>query len=189
MEIKEIYGNLPQLQTERLLLRKITMQDAEDMFAYASDEDVSRYVTWDTHQTIEDSKGFIHFIEQQYDNGALAPWAIEDRESDRMIGTVDFVIWKPQHQLAEIGYVLNKDYWGKGLMTEAAGELLRFGFMEMDLVRVQARCFAENIGSGRVMEKIGMTYEGTQRKAAKIKGTHWDLRTFAILKEEYELQL
>lgn len=189
MEIREIYGNLPELQTERLLLRKVSMQDAEDMFAYASDEDVSRYVTWNTHQSMEDSKGFIRFIEQQYDNGGVAPWAIEDKESGRMIGTVDFVFWKPQYQIAEIGYVLNKDFWGKGYMTEAAGKLLRFGFGKMDLIRIQACCCVENIGSQRVMEKIGMTYEGTHRKAAKIKGVHWDLKKYAILKEEHESKL
>ena len=186
METKEIYGDLPRMETERLVLRRVTDRDADDMFAYGSDEDVSRYVTWDIHRTLKDTKEFIAFIERQYENGDVAPWAVEYKENGRMIGTVDFVIWRPQHHLAELGYVLNKAYWGKGIMTEAAGELMRFGFEKMDLVRIQARCFAENAGSERVMKKLGMTYEGTQRKAMKVKGRHWDLKTYAILREDYE---
>ena len=186
MEIEEIYGDLPRLETERLILRKVTREDAEDIFAYGSDEEVSRYVTWDTHQSMEDSLGFISFIEQQYANKSIAPWAIEFKEDGRMVGTVDFVLWRPKHQLAEMGYVLNKEYWGRGIMTEAAGELVRFGFTQMDLVRIQARCFVENPGSSRVMEKIGMSYEGLMRKGMKAKGRHWDLKTYAILKEDFE---
>lgn len=189
MEIAEMYGDIPELETERLILRKVTMRDAEDMFAYTSDQDVARYVTWDTHRTMEDSKEFIRFIEQQYDNAAIAPWGIEYKENGRMIGTIDFVLWQPNHQMAELGYALSKGYWGRGLMSEAANELLRFGFAEMDLVRVQARCFTENIGSQRVMEKIGMTYEGMQRKGMKVKGVHWDIKTYAIIKEDYKKQV
>lgn len=186
MEIEEIYGGFPRLETERLILRKVTMSDAEDMFAYASNDEVSRFVPWETHRTIEDSIDFINFVQQKYEDKTVAPWGIEYKESGRMIGTVDFVLWKPQHQVAELGYVLGKDYWGRGIMTEAAGELLRFGFSKMDLVRIQARCVTENMGSSSVMEKLGMTYEGTQRKVVKFKGVHKDLKSYSILKEEYE---
>lgn len=64
--------------------------------------------------------------------------------------------------------------------------MLKLGFGQMELVRIQARCITENIGSQRVMEKIGMSYEGTLRKGIKIKGQHWDLKLFSILKEDYE---
>ncbi|WP_054957494.1 GNAT family N-acetyltransferase [Paenibacillus dakarensis] len=186
MGVEEIYGDLPVLETERLILRKITMDDAEDMFLYASDDEVSRFVPWETHRTIENTLGYISFVVERYENKTIAPWGIEYKENGRMIGTVDFVFWKPEHQVAELGYVLGKDYWGKGIITEAAAELLRFAFTKMDLVRIQARCIADNTGSSRVMEKIGMTYEGTQRKAEKVKGTHRDFKWYAILKEDYE---
>ena len=111
---------------------------------------------------------------------------IELKESGRLVGTVDFVWWKPEQQSAEIGYVLARDCWGQGLMTEVASALLKLGFGEMDLVRIQARCIEGNIGSQRVMEKIGMSYEGTLRKGIKTKGRHWDLKLYSILKDEYE---
>ncbi|WP_053367036.1 GNAT family N-acetyltransferase [Bacillus sp. FJAT-27245] len=185
MEIEMIYGDLPKLETERLILRKITMNDAEDMFAYGSNEEVARYVTWDKHNTIEDTRAFIDFVLGKYENKQLAPWAIESKETGKMIGTIDFVAWQPRHNSAEIGYVLAQGQWGKGIMTEAATELIKFGFEHMDLVRIQARCFTENIGSARVMEKVGMSFEGINRKAAFIKGKHRDLKMYAILKEDF----
>ncbi|ANA83357.1 GCN5-related N-acetyltransferase [Paenibacillus vortex V453] len=186
MEIEQIYGNLPVLETERLRLRRVSMQDANEMYVYASDDEVTKHVTWETHRSVNDSKRFIQFILAQYAKHDIAPWGIELKESGRMVGTVDFVWWKPGHQSAEIGYVLARDCWGQGLMTEAATALLKLGFGQMELVRIQARCITENIGSQRVMEKIGMSYEGTLRKGIKIKGQHWDLKLFSILKEDYE---
>ena len=155
------------------------------MFSYGSDEETARYVTWDVHRTLEDARSFIDFVLHRYEQKAVAPWAIEHKDSGKMIGTIDFVSWQPQHKTAEIGYVLAKDYWEQGLGTEAAKELLRFGFSRMDLVRIQAKCFAENLGSERIMQKIGMSYEGTLRKSMYMKGKHQDLKMYAIVREEF----
>ncbi len=103
-----------------------------------------------------------------------------------MIGTIDFVSWNQHHGNAEIGYALSRDYWGKGICTEAAKEIIAFGFERMDLMRIQAKCMVDNIGSAKVMEKVGMTYEGTLRKAMKIKQEHVDLNVYSILLEEYQ---
>lgn len=186
MEVSEIYSDLPILETDRLLLRKITVEDAEDMFVYGSDAEVSTYVTWNQHQTLPETKEFIEFILNQYEAGRIAPWGIEYKETGRLIGTIDFVSWSTNHKLAELGYVIAREYWGKGVATEAAKELIRFGFEKMDLVRIQARCFVENIGSERVMEKAGMSFEGIIRKGMLIKGKHRDLKMYSILKEEYD---
>lgn len=187
MEIEEIYGELPILETDRLILRKMTMEDAEDLFAYGSNEEAAKYVTWDVHKTIEDSRNFIDFVLSQYENKKVAPWAIESKENGRMIGTIDFVWWQPRHNSAEIGYVIAPEYWGKGIATEAASAIIAFGFEKMDLVRIQAKCFVGNLGSARVMEKAGMSFEGINRKAMYIKGKHHDLKTYSILKEEFGL--
>lgn len=185
MDIEKIYGDLPTLETDRLILRKITGEDVEDMFSYGSNDEVSKYVSWDTHRTLEDTKEFIDFVLGQYKNKKTAPWGIEYKENGKLIGTIEYIGWQPRHNSAEIGYVLHQEYWGKGITTEAAKELLAFGFNKMELVRVQARCFTENIGSQRVMEKIGMSYEGTTRKGMFIKGKHRDLKVYSILVEEF----
>ncbi|OCA91005.1 GCN5 family acetyltransferase [Bacillus sp. FJAT-27225] len=187
MEIEEVYGDLPVLETERLLLRKITPADADDIFAYGSKEEVAAYVTWDTHRTIEDTQTFIGYVLNQYHNKKVAPWGIELKETGRLIGTIDFVWWQPAHNSAEIGYVIAPQYWGKGICTEAAKVIMQFGFEQMELVRIQARCFAENIGSARVMEKAGMSFEGINRKAMFTKGKHRDLKVYSILQEEFSL--
>lgn len=74
MDIEKIYGDLPTLETDRLILRKITGEDVEDMFSYGSNDEVSKYVSWDTHRTLEDTKEFIDFVLGQYKNKKAAPW-------------------------------------------------------------------------------------------------------------------
>jgi ribosomal-protein-alanine N-acetyltransferase len=185
MKVEKIYGDLPILETERLILRKITFEDIEDMHLYGSDEEVSKYVTWNTHETISDTKGFVEFVLNKYENKQVSPWGIEYKENGKFIGTIDFVWWQPDHKIAEIGYVISQNYWRKGLTTEIAKEIIKFGFEEMNLVRIQARCDVENIGSARVMEKAGMSFEGIIRKGIFVKGKHRDLKMYSILKEEF----
>lgn len=182
--MEEIFGDLPVLETERLILRKITLDDVEDMYSYCSKEEVAKYVTWDIHRTISETKVFVEFALNQYANKQMAPWGIESKESGKLIGSIDYVSWYPNHQKAEIGYVLSQDYWGNGIVTEAAKEVIKFGFEKMDLIRIQARCFEENIGSERVMEKAGMSFEGILRKAMFAKGKHQNLKMYSILKED-----
>ncbi|MCL7749448.1 GNAT family N-acetyltransferase [Halalkalibacter alkaliphilus] len=186
MKTEQIYSNLPILTTDRLILRKISLNDLEAMFDYGSNEEVTKYVTWNTHQTLTDTREFIDFVLQNYENQQVAPWGIELKDEQKFIGTIDFVWWKPTHKTAEIGYVISQDYWGKGITTEAATKVVEFGFEQMDLVRIQARCFVENLRSQRVMEKIGMSFEGINRKDMLVKGKHRDLKIFSILKEEFK---
>lgn len=185
MEIEKIYGNLPTLETERLTLRKMNSKDITDIFEYASNEEVTKYVTWNTHRTFEDTKQFVKLVLNQYKAKRVAPWVIEDKENRKVIGTIDFVSWNPEQKVAEIGYAISQDYWGKGITTEATKKIIKFGFEKMDLVRIQARCFSENIGSARVMEKAGMSFEGVMRNGVFLKGKHRDLKIYSILKEEF----
>lgn len=178
MNILEKFDDIPKIETEHLILRKITLDDAKDMYLYASNEEVTRYVTWDTHSSLSDTIDFMNTFLTQYD----ALWGIELKENGEFIGTVHFVWWQPQHHSAEIGYVLSEEYWGRGLITEAASAIISFGFENMNLVRIQARCFLENEGSERVMEKLGMSFEGINRKVMYVKGEYKDLKVYSILK-------
>lgn len=188
MGAEKLNEDLPVLETERLLLRRITLDDVEDIFAYGSIEEVTRYVTWDPHRTLSDTMEFVQFILNQYEyNKQVAPWGIEYKENGRLIGTINFISWQPKHKSAELGYVISPDYWGKGIGTEATKKVIEYGFENMDLVRIQARCLVGNIGSSRVMEKAGMTFEGILRKVAFIKGEHQDLKVYSILKDEFLL--
>ncbi|WP_456271370.1 GNAT family N-acetyltransferase [Bacillus sp. AK031] len=188
MNTEEVYGSLPDLETERLILRKLTLEDTQDIHEYGTDPLVSRYVGWPRHVTIEDSKEFAEHILQQYENKNIAFWGMEHKGSRKLVGTIDFVSWDPKHKTAEIGYVLSRENWGRGYTAEAARAVIAFGFERMGLVRIQARCFLENAGSQRVMEKSGMSFEGVIRKGLFMKGSHQDLKLYSILKEEYEQQ-
>jgi [ribosomal protein S5]-alanine N-acetyltransferase len=182
MLIEDIYGNLPQLETERLILRKISLEDIDDIHIYASNPEVSKYVLWGAHETRAVTEEYVKMILALYEEGKIAPWGIQYKKDNKLIGTVDFVSWQPQHKTAEIGYALSMDYWGRGIATEAAKELIRFGMNEMDLVRIQAKALVANKGSERVMEKAGMKFEGILRKFIFIKGAHYDVKMYSIIK-------
>ncbi|MBD1378720.1 GNAT family N-acetyltransferase [Metabacillus arenae] len=186
MEIQQIFKELPILETDRLLLRKLRREDAEDIFQYASKEEVARNVTWDAHLTLSDTEEYLDFAFAQYEGSSVAPWGIELKETNSLIGTIDFVNWHPKHKKAEIGYVLSPFYWNKGLTTEAANKIIEYGFINMDLIRIQARCFSTNKASEKVMKKIGMMFEGVERQALYTKGQHRDVMVYSILREEYE---
>ena len=183
--IKESLKALPSLETERLILRKMTLGDAKAVFAYASDPEVTRYVIWERHRTLGDSVRFLNSLVEGYENTEEVSWGIVYKGDRRFVGGCSIVGWNPDHARAEIGYVLSKEYWGRGLMPEAVRAMIRFGFERMGLNRVEARCISDNAASARVMEKAGMTYEGTLREREFIKGIYRDIKVYSILKSEY----
>jgi [ribosomal protein S5]-alanine N-acetyltransferase len=178
--------DLPEIETERLLLRRMRLDDAEAMFAYASDPEVTRYIPWDTHRSIEDSESFLTFAIEGYERGDFGGWGVVLKDSGVFIGTCGLDAgYAPEHARAELGYVLSREHWGKGLMPEAVRAVIRFGFGRIGLNRIEARCIAENTASARVMEKAGMTYEGTLREREFIKGAYRDMKLYSILGREY----
>jgi ribosomal-protein-alanine N-acetyltransferase len=181
-----VFADLPEIETQRLLLRKMRLDDAEAMFAYASDPAVARYVLWDTHHSIEDSESFLRLAIEGYERGDFGGWGVVLKDSGAFIGTCGLDAgYAPEHARAELGYVLSREYWGKGLMPEAVRAIIAFGFARADLNRIEARCIAANLASARVMEKAGMTYEGTLREREFIKGAYRDMKLYSILRREY----
>lgn len=181
MRKTELFFPVPVLSTPRTRMKEMTFHDAEDMFEYASDEEISRFATWPAHQTIEDSQRFLNLIIQRYHHGEIAPWGIYDKQSERLIGTCGFGNWNQNHARAEIGYALSRTYWGQGIMTEVVDEVIRYGFSKMKLVRIEARCFPNNYASIRVLEKCGMEQEGMLRKHILAKGCYEDVLQFSII--------
>jgi ribosomal-protein-alanine N-acetyltransferase len=185
MNIHDIYKDLPPLKTDRLLLRKVALEDLDDMYVWASDPDVTPYVTWDAHKSVDETRVFINDILNRYKHAKLAPWAIVHREDRRMIGLDGFCTWEIKDRSAVFAYVLSKSYWRQGYTSEATRAIVDFGFQRMGLNRISARCRVENIGSARVMEKCGLCYEGTQREVAFVKNEFVDLKGYAITKKDW----
>ncbi|WP_353989465.1 GNAT family protein [Pediococcus argentinicus] len=169
------------LETERLILRPVNLDDVNDMFEYMSDPEVAHFVTFDVHKDVEECRDSVlgYFMANP-----TGKWAIEDKNVHKMIGTIDMRIDEATKS-AEIGYVLNRSFWGGGIMPEAVRELLRVGFDELGLNRIFATYNAKNTKSGRVMQKIGMQKEGVLRQGAVIKGELIDKVYYSILKSEY----
>jgi ribosomal-protein-alanine N-acetyltransferase len=186
MKVKDVFGDLPVLETDRLVLRRMEAGDVEDLFAYASDPKVAQYTSWPAHRTIQDSHEFLAYVLELYEKGEVAPWGVVHRSESRLVGTCGFLDWYQDSFRAEIGYALASKYWGQGLMTEAVRAIFTFGFETMQLNRIQGRCEVENIASIRVMEKAGMRREGVLREHEFAGGRFLDIAIYAILGSEWE---
>ncbi|MBQ2977548.1 MAG: GNAT family N-acetyltransferase [Clostridia bacterium] len=182
-----IFSRLPILETDRLILRPMRMQDARDMFAYAQDPEVSRHVLWEAHRNIGQSRQFLRAAIRQYRQGLPASYAITLRKSGRMIGTIGFMWVNLDHKSAEVGYSLSRDYWNQGIMTEALRKIVEFSFEELKLNRLEAQHEISNPASGRVMAHVGMHYEGTLRQRLINKGRYVDVALYAILRSDPRL--
>ena len=172
-----------ELETERLLLRKISVNDAEAMYNnWASDDIVTKYVTWPTHQSVEDSKEILKMWESEYEQDNCYRWAIELKEEKKLIGDIDVCRISEVNETAEIGYCISRDYWNRGIVTEAAKKVVEYLLKEAGFYRIEAQHHLDNPASGKVMQKIGMKYEGVIRGARIVKGEHIDVAMYSILK-------
>ncbi len=179
------FSSLPTLTTERLTLRKLRLSDARDLFSYASDPEVARHVLWETHKNLSQSRRFLWGAIRQYHKGLPASYGIVLNKDGKMIGTIGFMWVNTDHKSAEIGYSLSREYWNQGIMTEALKELIRFGFEDLLLNRIEAQHELDNPASGRVMIKSGMTKEGVMRQRLINKGKKVDVAVYAILQSEW----
>ena len=171
--IYKIFSNLPVIHTERLTLRKIRVSDTDDMFEYARQPEVTRYLTWYPHRNREYTKEYLEYLGSRYATGDFYDWAITlDSEGGKMIGTCGFTRFDPPNNSAEIGYVLNPAYRHMGIATEAAAAIIRFGFNELLLHRIEARYMKGNDASRRVMERLGMSFEGEMRESLYHNGEY-----------------
>jgi [ribosomal protein S5]-alanine N-acetyltransferase len=174
------------LPTERLILRKITMEDRDAVFSWARDPEVSRYGSWSAHRTSHDTETFIEACLKQYDVEGLGPWVMVQRETNAVIGTCGFGYLDRLDRRGGIGYFLAKPHWGKGYATECVRAMLRFGFGPLALNRIEARCMPVNAASERVMQKVGMKSEGLLRQDMFKDGAFHDVKLYARIAEDRE---
>ncbi len=182
------FSNIPTLTTERLVLRKLKASDAYDMFEYAKLPEVTKYLTWKPHKDAHYTKQYLEYLGTRYAVGDFYDWAITLADGGKMIGTVGFTRFDLQNNSAEIGYVLNPEYTGMGIATEAARKIVDFGFRFLKLHRIEARHMKGNDASHRVMEKIGMTEEGTLRESYYVGGSYRTVTVCSILESEYSTE-
>ena len=157
------------LETDRLILRRFTIDDAEEMFNnWASDDEVTKYLTWPTHQNVEVTRGYIDYCIQGYAESAFYQWVIEIKETHERIGNISVVKVIDEIDSLELGWVIGRKYWGKGYTAEAAKAILEVLFDKVGANCIYAAHDVNNPNSGRVMQKIGMKYEGILRQSCRI---------------------
>ena len=176
------------LETNRLILRRANLDDASAMFKnWGSDPKVSRYVTWETHKTVADSLRFLVFLCDNYNTDNFYNWIVVEKSTDTPIGTIGVVGVNPKYNTTEIGYCYGAKWWGKGYATEGFKRVIKFLFEEVEVETIYAEHLEANPASGRVMEKCGLTYEGTLRGRIldKIRKKNEDIKSYSITREEY----
>lgn len=172
----------------RIYLREFEFSDWIDLHAYASQEIVCRFQPWGPNNEEQTQT----FVNQVIEDSKKVPrtrfvFAIVEQNTEKMIGAGEFNIRSSTNKSGEIAYIVHPDYWGKGIATEVAELLLKFSFNEFHLHRIYATCDPRNIGSSKVLEKIGMTLEGRLRDTLLIKDGWRDSLVFSILEYEWKM--
>lgn len=176
---------LPILETERLTLRPLSLCDIDDVFEYAKSPLVGPNAGWKPHASKKETETFITYSIKKREFGQPGIYAIIYTSSKKMIGTIE--IHSYNQFKAEIGFVLNPDYWGQGIIVEAAKAIIIYGFEILHLKRLQYGYFFFNLRSKRVCEKLGFTEEGILRnKFQNYNGEIIDEVIASITNEDYE---
>ena len=180
-----LFDDMPRLETPRLILRRLEMRDAPDLFDYSRDPQVAKHVLWDAQTSVSESRAYVRYMLRRYRAGEPASWGIEEKETGRVVGTIGYMWYQRDNNACEVGYSLARRRWNRGYMTEALAEVLRFSFEELGVHRVEAQHEVENAASGAVMRKCGMRKEGTLRGRLYNKGRYVDVDLYAMLREDY----
>ncbi len=183
--VKEVFRNIPTIETERLILRRITVADSSDMYEYSKDADVTKYLTWAPHKSEQETFRYLKLVEKKYAQGAFWDFGIEYKENSKFIGTCGFTSFDYNMHTAEIGYVIAPGYHGMGIACEAARAVMKFGFVVFDLESICARFLQGNDASERVMQKMNMTYVDTYKNSLFIKGEYKTVVEYKITAKEF----
>ena len=175
------------IETHRLILRPFRIEDAEDMFEnWASDPEVTRFLTWPAHTGVEVSRMLLNDWIPRYADGGYFNWAIEWKENGRVIGNISVVRFIEELETADIGYCMSRAYWGRGIMPEALRAVTDFLFDTVGVNRITACHDLNNPKSGRVMRKAGMKFEGILRGAGKNNQGICDEVRYGLLRSDRE---
>lgn len=183
--MSESPSRFPVLETSRLVLRETTPADAPVLFAIHSDADAMR---WFGTEPLPDEQAAQQVIEGWAAARTLANpgirWGIERRDDGRLIGTCGLFRWNRQWRACMVGYELARDAWGQGYMREALLVVLGFGFVQMQLNRIEAQVHPDNLASLKLVERLGFVQEGLLREAGWWGGQAQDLLQFSLLRRE-----
>ena len=173
------------LETERLILRRFVIEDSAAMYRnWASDNAVTKYLTWPAHTSQEITKSVIEGWMNSYADERFYQWAIVLKDKGEPVGSIGVVHMNEDVSMMHIGYCIGKTWWNKGITSEALKAVMDFLFDTVDVNRIEARHDPGNPNSGRVMKKCGMKYEGTLRSSDRNNQGICDACYYGLLKSE-----
>lgn len=168
----------PVLETERLVLRKISMEDAADMFVLRTNEAAMKYINKPKLNSIEDAKDLINKMNEP----ERLPWGITLKNENKIIGTIGFHRVEKEHYRAEIGYMLDPGYWNTGLMSEAIAKVINFGFNEMKLHSIEAIINPGNTISRKILQKFNFIQEAYFKENFFFEGKFYDSEVYSLIR-------
>jgi len=175
------------LETPRLILRRAEVSDAQAMFRnWASDADVTKYLTWPTYKTVETAYPILDTWVKSYEKPDFYQWMIVLKEIGEPIGSISVVNHRDDIAEAEIGYCIGRQWWHRGIMTESVNAVMDYLFSQVGMNRIEAKHDVNNPHSGGDMKKCGMCYEGTSRQSDRNNQGICDLSTYGILRSDWE---
>ena len=188
MKTKKIIKHMPTITFDDIMLRTIKKSDYKDLYEYGKDKEVTQYLSWGpmTHP-LEAKRSIKEIFYPRIKYGLPRGYAIVDVKSNKMIGTIDFHSKKPHENIAELGYVIHKDYWHQGIMTKAVSHIIQIGFEYLKYDKIIVKHLSQNIGSKKVILNNGFTYIKKEPFVLE-KPTHVttdDMLIYQITKEQY----
>jgi ribosomal-protein-alanine N-acetyltransferase len=178
------FEKFPVFESERLLYRKLLKSNAKDLFAIRSDDETMKYMDTLEMKTIKEAKAFIASVKDAYKEKQGITWAIIEKSANIFIGHFGFWKLKPEHCRAEIGYALNRKFWGKGFMSETLNAMVNFGFNELKLHSIEANVNPNNKRSIKLLEKAGFKKEAYFKEDYLFNGTYLDSEIYSLLETD-----
>jgi len=180
------HSGTKEIETQRLILRRLAINDTESVYNnWANDDDVTHFLSWPTHRDINITKYVLEKWIQNYSEDDFYQWGIVVKDINEPIGTISVVDKNDDINMVVIGYCIGKQWWNKGITSEALSAVIKFFFDEIGVNRIEARHDPNNQNSGKVMIKCGMKYEGRLRQAHKNNTGICDHIVYGILAEDY----
>ena len=177
-------NNIPTIETERLVLRRMTMADLQDLFEIRSDTEVMRYIPRPLAKSLDDVADLVKMLNDFADKNERLNWGITLKDSGKLIGIIGYVSILRDHFRAEIGYTLAKQYHRKGFMREALLKMIDYGFKEMNLHSILAIIHADNNASGALLEDVGFTKEAYYRDDFYYNGSFRNSIHYSLLETD-----
>ena len=183
--IRRSFRNIPRLETERLILRRILPEDEDDMYEYSSDKQTSKYLLWEPHTSRGFTRAHIRYLQKSYQQACFFDWALIEKESGKMIGTCGFTEIYEKKKCAEVGYVISPAYHRKGFAPEALTRVMEYGFLTLGLEKLSGRFMEDNLASRKVLQRLGFTDDTTKKESIVKRGKKQRILTYSLTKDEY----